>query len=286
VQVPSTRGVTLELHDLGGDGEPLLMAHATGFCARAYEPLVPRLAAAGFHVWGVDFRGHGDSTRPADGDFAWTGMAEDVLAVVDALDQGAVFAFGHSMGGAALLLAETMRPGSIRRAYLYEPIVMSHELVAARNQAVSERPPEPEASAIPLAAMSRRRRASFPSRADALMRYATRPTLNVLRADALAAYVQHAFKDAPDGTVTLKCDPEDEAKTFESARITIDEVRDVGVPLTVAMGEREPESMPAAFAPTIAASLAHAELLPYRHLGHFGPLQDPDTVADDMLARF
>jgi pimeloyl-ACP methyl ester carboxylesterase len=197
------------------------------------------------------------------------------LAAVAAIDAGSVVGFGHSMGGAALLLAEATRPGTLRGAYVYEPIVM---------------PPMPDGmrapGASPLAAMSRRRRATFPSRADALMRYATRPTLNVLRADALAAYVEHGFEDTPDGTVRLRCDPEDEAKTFEGANVSVEDVREVSVPVTVAMGERDLESAPAAFAPAVAAALVEAELLSYRHLGHFGPLQDPDTVTEDVLARF
>ena len=36
VRLSSSSGVELELHDLGGSGAPLLIAHATGFCAGAY----------------------------------------------------------------------------------------------------------------------------------------------------------------------------------------------------------------------------------------------------------
>src|SRR6478735_7965152 len=100
MRVPSTDGVELELHDLGGDGPPLLIAHATGMCAGAYLPMVPLLAPH-VHVWALDFRAHGDSTAPDSGDLAWSGMAADVLAVVDALGGGPIAAFGHSMGGAS-----------------------------------------------------------------------------------------------------------------------------------------------------------------------------------------
>ena len=82
MRVPSTDGVELELHDLGGDGPPLLIAHATGMCAGAYRPMLPILAAR-FHVWALDFRAHGDSTPPASGDLAWPGMAADVIAGKD-----------------------------------------------------------------------------------------------------------------------------------------------------------------------------------------------------------
>ncbi|MCB0965178.1 MAG: alpha/beta fold hydrolase, partial [Acidimicrobiales bacterium] len=156
MRVPSTDGVELELHDLGGDGPPLLVAHATGFCAGPYRPMAPILAAD-HHVWALDFRAHGASTRP-DGPISWRGMADDVLAVVDAIDAGPVLGLGHSMGGACLALAELVRPGTVRAAYLFEPIIFPDEWADARGP-------------NPLAEAARRRRASFGSRAEALARY-------------------------------------------------------------------------------------------------------------------
>ena len=37
--VPSSGGVAVALHDLGGTGAPLLVCHATGFHGRMYAPL-------------------------------------------------------------------------------------------------------------------------------------------------------------------------------------------------------------------------------------------------------
>ena len=85
MHVSSTDGVTIVVHDLGGSGDLMLLCHATGFHARAYEPLAAQLASH-FHVLALDFRGHGDSTAPHNGRFDWEGMADDLLAVVDALD--------------------------------------------------------------------------------------------------------------------------------------------------------------------------------------------------------
>src|SRR6478735_2264121 len=113
VRVSSTNGVTLAVHDLGGEGPPFLIAHATGMCGQAYEPLAAVLAPH-FHVHAIDFRGHGDSSEPDDGDFAWAGMGADVLAAIDALGVEQIDAMGHSLGGASLLIAESIRPGLLR----------------------------------------------------------------------------------------------------------------------------------------------------------------------------
>ncbi|MCU1371472.1 MAG: putative hydrolase [Ilumatobacteraceae bacterium] len=270
MRVPSTDGVELELHDFGGDGPALLIAHATGFCAGAYLPLVARLAES-FHVWGVDFRAHGDSTAPAS--LSWRGMADDVLAVVDALGGDPILGFGHSMGGAALVAAELLRPGTLQRAFTFEPIIIP---AAWGGSGPGQNP---------MSAAARRRRASFASRNEVLGRYARRPPLGVFRADALAAYVDHGFADAPDGTVTLKCTPEHEAQTFEAPnKPTIEQVHAVATPMVVARGERDGEFGPAAFASEITAAAPAAELRRYAELSHFGPFEDPDLIAREVAA--
>jgi pimeloyl-ACP methyl ester carboxylesterase len=282
LRVPSSGGVELALHDLGGSSgaPPLLIAHATGFCGRAYEPLAAALSSSGrFHVWAVDFRGHGDSTRPLDGDFRWSGMGDDVLAVADALADalgvglGSLHGFGHSMGGAALLSASLARPGVLASLCVYEPIVLppawGWEATGGEN---------------PLAGPARRRRPEFPSRAEALYRYAGRPPLNVLRSDSLAAYVEHGFADVASG-VRLKCSPADEAATFEAEpKLTVDDVRglDVAPSVVVGVGGLEDPAGPSAFGPLVADALVGARLVTYPHLGHFGPLQAPEVVAADV----
>lgn len=271
MRVPSTNGVELELHDFGGDGPILLVAHATGMCAGAYLPMVPLLSRA-FHVWGVDFRAHGDSTPPGTGDLGWAGMAQDVLAVVDALGGGPIAGFGHSMGGASLIAAELQRPGLLTRAFLFEPIIVPSEWGDASGS-------------NPMATAARRRRPGFASRDEALGRYARRPPLGGWRADALAAYVDHGFAEQPDGSVLLKCTPEHEAQTFEgTGKITIGHVGSVTTPVVVARGGREGEFGPAGFAGSVADALPDGELRRYDELSHFGPFEDPILLAREAAA--
>ena len=94
--------------------------------------------------------------RAGGADLRWQRMAEDALAVQDALGLRGGFGVGHSLGGAALLLAEATRPGSFRALYLFEPVV-----------APSAHGAEPHPWDAPLApkvqaALQRRR--TFPSR--------------------------------------------------------------------------------------------------------------------------
>ena len=275
--VPSTDGVVVALHDLGGDGPPVLLAHPTGFLGLTWAPLAAQLAPVA-HSWALDFRGHGDATAPASGDYAWEGMADDVLAVVDDLvGAGAagpgLRAAGHSMGGAALLMAEQRRPGTFGALWLYEPIVPPW----------SAGGPPPGTNRM--AEVARRRRPWFPGRAAAYDNFKDKPPLSSLAPAALAAYVDHGLRERDgDGTVELKCQPETEARVFDGARGhgTYDRLGAVACPVTVAVGGDD--SPPATFGPAVAAALPHGRLERHAGLGHFGPMQDPEALAPAVLA--
>lgn len=272
-RVASGDGVSIAVHDLGGarSSEVLLVCHATGFCGRAYQALGDELSDR-FHVLALDFEGHGDSSARPDGTVDWGAMAGDLLAVVDAVSDGSpVAAFGHSLGGGILMLAELARPGTLRAAHLFEPIVLPPGWRGGEG-------------GEPLAESARRRRSVFSSRADALYRYASRPPLNVLQAGSLVAYVEHGMEELEDGSVRLKCSPEHEAATFEgTGKPTFTDLSAVSTPVTVAVGTTERGWTPAVLGPSIVAALPNGRLERHPLLGHFGPLQGPATVGAMVL---
>ncbi|MGH9230495.1 MAG: alpha/beta fold hydrolase [Acidimicrobiales bacterium] len=273
-QVPSTDGVTLALIDLGGDGPPLLFCHPTGFHGMIWAPVAAHLAEVA-HGWALDFRGHGDSTTPASMDFAWARMVDDVLAVIHHLGASDVKAVGHSMGGAALLLAELRRPGTFAGLWLYEPIALPRS--------------EGRSASNPIAATARRRRPWFPDREAAYTNFAAKPPLDALDPAALRAYVDHGLRprhpDDGDDAVELKCSPEVEARVFENGASAgaFDRLGDVRVAVTVAAGG-DGGGGPAQVAPLIADALPQGRLARFPHLTHFGPLEDPAGIADAIRA--
>lgn len=272
-QVPSTDGVTVALHDLGGAGPPVLLCHPTGFLGMTWQPLARGLVGVA-HAWALDFRGHGDATSPASGDFGWAGMADDVLAVVDDLRAAGrpvdgLRAAGHSMGGAALLMAEQRRPGTFGRLWLFEPIVLPPDAGG----------PNPVRS-NPLADAAARRRPWFPDRGAAYANFSAKPPLSVLAPEALRAYVDHGLREVPgDGAVELKCAPDVEASVFRGStgNPTFDRLDQVRCPVTVAAG-RDADG-PARLAPLIVERLPHGRLELHPELSHFGPMEDPAGMA-------
>lgn len=267
-------GVRVAVHDYGGPdhgGPDLLLVHATGLHGRVWDPVVAHLADR-FRCVSLDERGHGDSGRPEGGDFRWGGFALDVLAVVDGLGLRRPVAAGHSCGGAALLLAEEARPGTFSALWCYEPIVPPVD------------PPMGHQTDNPLAVGARRRRSSFPSRRAAYENYASKPPFDAVDPAALAAYVEFGLAPAPDGTVTLKCRPEDEAETFahsgtHDAYLHLDRV---GCPVTLCYGETTEAAFGRPTVLALAGRLGSARVEEMAGLGHFGPLQDPARVAASM----
>ena len=265
-RLPSTDGVTLAVHDLGGDGPPLLMAHATGFCGLVLAPLATHLTAR-FHCWTYDARGHGDTESPAGLDWNWSGFADDVLAVVDGLGLDRPYGFGHSSGGAALLDAEARRPGTFAALWCYEPIVwpeVTEQLQASRR---------------PLISGALKRRDHFPSRREAYDNFASKPPLESLDPKALRAYVDCGFVADGEG-VRLRCAPFVEAAIYRQGLVHdgFSRLHRVRCPVTVAHGGRSLAVEPGV-AQAQVGELPHARLVTFPDLGHFGPLEGLATVA-------
>lgn len=265
-------GTKIAVHDLGGSGPPLLLAHATGLCGMVFAPLAAALAHS-FHCYAPDLRGHGVSGRPADGSFAWSGFALDVLAAVDVLGAQGCYSVGHSCGGAALLLAELARPGTIGGMYLYEPIVFSnasHEPMSLEN---------------PMSAAALRRREVFTSREEAYANYSSKPPFSSLRADSLRAYVDYGLAETGDGTVRLQCRPSDEGQVFAmaAAHDTYDRLGEIGCPVTIAGGGSSDTFVDGSL---LASRTPRGRSETLQGLGHFGPLDDPSRVASHVLQSF
>ena len=269
-------GVGIAVYDFGGEGSDLLFVHATGFCAEVLLPLA-RALSDHHRCWGLDLRAHGRSDRPSDGDFAWSGFALDVLAAIDHLGLAQPSAFGHSCGGASILLAEASRPGTFRSLYGFEPVVVPDGLAGF--------PPGEN----PLSAGARRRRQTFPSAEDAFVNFSSKPPLDGCDPEVLRLYVEAGFEPVPSGdggdgrAIRLRCRREDEAEVFANAASsgTFGRLPEVRCPVTLACG-----ALTDAFGPKLmeadAARLPQSTVEVLDGIGHFGPLERPELVAESV----
>jgi hypothetical protein len=102
--------------------------------------------------------------------------------------------------------------------------------------------------------------------------------------EALDAYVDHAFRDRPDGTVELACAPAEEATVYLGAVLhhAWEHLPTTLLPVTLAGSATDIE--PARTLPALAARLPHSRLYRYDDLSHFGPMEDPLRVGADIAA--
>lgn len=270
LSIDSSDGVALSVVDYSpnSSARSVLFSHATGFHGRCFDPHARLLDD--FHCVTFDYRGHGDSVIDPNWQVRWSAYGDDALAVARrASANGAVIGVGHSMGGAALVMAALREPGLFRALVLFEPIIFPPQ---AR---------EPGAPPTPLAQGARKRRATFASFDDAIANYASKPPLNCFTRDSLETYVRHGFRETPEGDVTLKCTPEHEARTFEAGGLheTWDALGNLTTPVWLCRGAVMSHT-PAAIAEQIAQRLPNHTLVAWDDLNHFGPMQDPARLAD------
>lgn len=271
-RVASSDSVQIAVHDLGGAGPELLISHATGFHGRCYAPLAAALAGR-FHATAFDYRGHGDTPQPEGVAVDWQRYGDDAVAMARSLPTP-VAAFGHSMGGACLLMAAHRDPSLFSCIVVFEPIVFPMEGI------------RPADTPSPLSAGARRRRATFASHDEAIANFSRKPPLGQFTPEALDAYVRFGFREGADGQVHLKCLPEIEAATFDTGGIhrTWDVLPEIQTPVLVVAGRVE-EMQPSNIAARVAERLPHSTYLEFEEVDHFAPMTHPAHMAD-VIAEY
>ncbi len=271
MRVASSDHVSVAVHELGGSGRPLLLSHATGFHGYCYLPIADELSDT-FTSYALDYRGHGDTARPDDWQVQWERYGDDALAAARAVaPDGGLIGFGHSMGGAGLLMAARRDPGLFELIVAFEPIVFPPREVDPHDGT--------ENNGTLLSRGARKRRASFDSFDQAIANYSSKPPMMAFDPDVLRLYVGHGFRPAPEG-IRLKCDPEHEARTFDTggAHTTWAELPDIDTRVVVIAGQVD-EFGPAAIAEEIADHLPNATYVENDSWNHFAPFIDPGAMA-------
>ena len=255
--------------DFEGTGSPVLaFSHATGFCKEVWKPAVDAVRASGTALPAVawDYRCHGDAPT-VEGELDWWMFAEDVWSVL--AERGPCVGIGHSMGGAALVMAELAHPGLFAALLLIEPIIIPGPRVRWEDG--------------PLAVAARKRKASLESRDAALDNYRGRGGFATWTQEALEAYVEGGFRSHPDGTLTLKCRPDREAEVFSASLMhgAFDRLGELGCPVRIIAGEVT-DTHPHAVLEQYESVISDVSTAILPGTTHFIPMERPDLVADEV----
>ncbi|MGQ0848636.1 MAG: alpha/beta fold hydrolase [Actinomycetota bacterium] len=239
----------------------IAFAHATGFCGAVWRPILAELAPRYATItW--DFPNHGSSPRiplPVDW-WAFGEWARDRAAG----EQGPVIGVGHSMGGAALVMAELLAPGTFAALILIEPMLF---------------PPPYQRSGNHLSRAVLKRRRVFASRAAARDNFASKPPFASWHPAALDGYIECGLIEA-NSSLTLACTPEAESDVYEGATAhgAWERAGEVQIPTLVLAGAKS-DVYPEERVRLVAGRLRRAgwEILP--EADHFLPMALPQLVA-------
>ena len=124
----------------GSAGTPLVLVHGLGARAEDWAPLIPSLAAHGFHVYAPDLLGYGRSPRP-DVDYSISLQEKTVVDFAQQLGLGRFDLAGWSMGGWIALKLTLDHPGLVERlvamdsAGIYFPATFDSSLFTPNDAA-------------------------------------------------------------------------------------------------------------------------------------------------------
>jgi pimeloyl-ACP methyl ester carboxylesterase len=121
---------TLAVDDGGKDGLAVVLVHSLAGTAQQWSEQLRHLRQSRRAV-AFDFRGHGRSDAPQNGDYTIAGMAADIAATVDSLGLDRFVLIGHSMGGGAALVYAGMHPQRVPGLILIDPIGDGKQIPAA-----------------------------------------------------------------------------------------------------------------------------------------------------------
>ncbi|MGB6063375.1 MAG: alpha/beta hydrolase [Desulfomonilaceae bacterium] len=263
----------------GGSGPLTHISHATGFCAEMYAPLAERLGSH-LRVLGMDDRGHGKTTAPADPESlkSWDVFANDLERFFEHLNEP-VIAMGHSRGAVSSMMLAIKRLDLVRALVLIDPTILSTSLtmLLALTQATGL------TGLIPIVYGAAHRKGVWPDRQTILEVYRNKPAFSSWKDGFLEGYVRHCTKKTETGTIALCCEPAWEARSFAVCPAGIwRSIPSVRVPTLLLYGSKSDVFVSSA-ARKFKRKVPHAVLKRFEKTGHFVPMERPDETAEAVL---
>ncbi|MCP4604125.1 MAG: alpha/beta hydrolase [Proteobacteria bacterium] len=266
--------------DWGGSGPLLHLAHANGFSAGVYSPLAERLAAH-LRVVGMDDRGHGGTTVPADPEKIdnWNIFVDDLVHFFEFLGEP-VIAVGHSRGAVVSLLAAVRRPDLIRALILIDPTILPFSRMGPwfvmKKTGLS--------GMVPIVAKARKRRRIWPDRDTILMSYGKKEPFRTWQSEFLKAYIADGTRETDRGEVELCCEPAFESSCFAACPHDIWRyIPRLKQPVMVLYGAQSRTFLRPAVK-RFMAKLPGAVFKGFEETSHFVPMERPDESAQAIIA--
>ncbi|MCB1705072.1 MAG: alpha/beta hydrolase [Halioglobus sp.] len=268
-------GMSMAVMEWQGDGDPILLLHATGFHSRCWNQVVRQLP--GRHIYAADLRFHGASDSHGSPD--WGLMTRDICQLIKKLGLNRLIGVGHSIGGHLVARAAARMPDCFRHLILIDPVIMSPERYAAFKAVAGTL----HASDHPVS----RRKNTWQGASEMFERFKGRAPFNTWQPEVLRDYCDYALlpTDA-NAEYQLACDPINEAGIYlnqEGNDIILQELPNIVTPVTLlraAPGDEDAFDLSSSPTwPGLAAALPHCREIYLPQMNHFIPMQAPELVA-------
>lgn len=257
------------LHDFGGDGPVIHLAHANGFPPGSYRPLAETLTDR-YHVVGLPARPLWPGSRPESVP-NWHPLADDLIRGLDDLGLQGIVGVGHSLGGVLTMWAAVRRPDLFRAVVLIEPVILPPLVLRGirllRLLGLQRR--------LPLVQGALHRRRTWPSRQACYEHYRSKPLFATWPETSLWAYVEAGTRERADGQVELVYPPEWEAHIFATVPADVwRAVPHLRRPALIIRGERSDTFRPESQA-RMERLLPQARFVVIPGAGHLVPMEHP-----------
>jgi pimeloyl-ACP methyl ester carboxylesterase len=257
------------LHDFGGGGSILHLAHANGFPPGTYRPLAETLTAS-YRVLALPQRPLWPGSHPEDAP-SWHILADDLLQGLEALDRRPIVGIGHSLGGVLTLQAAVKRPSLFAAVVLIDPVILPPDWL----RKIRQQSRRGTLQRTPLVRGARHRRTTWPSHQACFEHFRRKAPFARWTDDALMAYVEAGTRGQGDAQATLVYPPQWEAHIFATPPTSV--WRDVSRLQTrtlVIRGEHS-DTFTAAAERRVARHLPHARCLTIPGAGHLVAMERP-----------
>jgi pimeloyl-ACP methyl ester carboxylesterase len=264
------------LSSWGGEGRPLVFAHANGFPPATYRALLEQLADS-FLVRAFAARALWPSSDPAAVG-SWRELADDLERTLVLRGLTGAVGVGHSLGGVLSLMVASRRRDILSSLVLIDPVLFTGPRATSwwllRTLGGARR--------LPLVRGALRRRDHFPSCEEVLRSYRRKPVFRSWQPQVLEGYVRDGFRSTADGQVELRYSKAWEARIFELTPASVwRDVRRLEVPLLVIRGTTSDTFLPNAAA-RLQRYLPHARSIEMDG-SHFLPMEHPRAVVEKIV---
>ena len=136
VRLRSRDGLDL-VADLGGppDGPTVVLLHGGGQTRHSWGGTFRVLAAAGWRVWSLDMRGHGESDWDPEGDYSLDAFAGDVVEVARTLPSPPILV-GASLGGLSSMVAIAESDDQLQTARALVLVDVAHRIEVSGRERI------------------------------------------------------------------------------------------------------------------------------------------------------